>query len=260
LHFTKHFLHLKENAPRINQIFLALMACVVLVMPLSLFSSYSLSTRIGAILAIIAVFFVVFTGIFSIRQRYRPARYFLIAWAGFLVGVTAISLKNFGLVPRIFLTEFGMQIGSSMEVMLLSFALADRIKQMKAEKEKALQLQLAESQRVATLSRIFKKFVPPQFIKRISQKGIESIALGNVESGSLTILFSDIRSFTTLSGMMSPEETFKFLNAYMTLMEAPIQAHGGFVDKFIGDAIMALFDLRSDQSNAHSAIKAAISM
>lgn len=57
----------------------------------------------------------------------------------------------------------------------------------------------------------------------------------------ITILFADIRSFTTLSEKMTPEETFKFLNSYLNRIGPVIRSHNGFIDKYIGDAIMALF-------------------
>ena len=115
-------------------------------------------------------------------------------------------------------------------------------------------------EKIQNLTGTFQKFVPKQFLDRVAKEGIASIKLGNVESGYVTILFSDIRSFTTISESMTPEEIFRLLNFYMLKMEPPIQKYGGFVDKFIGDAIMALFDLETDQKGAHSAIDAAIGM
>ncbi len=57
----------------------------------------------------------------------------------------------------------------------------------------------------------------------------------------MTVLFNDIRSFTLLSERMSPDENFAFINDYLKYMYPPISTHGGFVDKYIGDAVMALF-------------------
>ena len=57
----------------------------------------------------------------------------------------------------------------------------------------------------------------------------------------MTVLFSDIRSFTSLSESMTPFENFNFLNSYLSRMGPEIRANGGFIDKYIGDAIMALF-------------------
>ena len=58
----------------------------------------------------------------------------------------------------------------------------------------------------------------------------------------MTILFSDIRNFTTLSEQMTPDENFAFINAYLERMGPVIRDHNGFIDKYIGDAIMALFE------------------
>ena len=69
------------------------------------------------------------------------------------------------------------------------------------------------------------------------------------------MLFADIRDFTTLSESITPEDNFKFINAYLTRMEPVIVAHQGFIDKYIGDAIMALFS-----GNADDALKAGIAM
>ncbi|MFB8791881.1 MAG: adenylate/guanylate cyclase domain-containing protein [Potamolinea sp.] len=57
----------------------------------------------------------------------------------------------------------------------------------------------------------------------------------------MTILFADIRSFTTLSEGMTPEQNFNFINSYLSRVSPVIRAHNGFIDKYIGDAVMALF-------------------
>jgi class 3 adenylate cyclase len=57
----------------------------------------------------------------------------------------------------------------------------------------------------------------------------------------MSVLFSDIRDFTALSESMTPQENFNFINAYLSRMEPVIIENQGFIDKYIGDAIMALF-------------------
>jgi adenylate cyclase len=127
---------------------------------------------------------------------------------------------------------------------------------------KTTKVQLAESEKIASMTQTFEKFVPKQFLKRIAGEGIENIKLGQAQSDIITVLFSDIRSFTALSETMSPQELLNFLNAYLQRMNKPIHDHYGFVDKFIGDAIMALFDLpeESDTEEAQCAVRAAIDM
>jgi class 3 adenylate cyclase len=71
----------------------------------------------------------------------------------------------------------------------------------------------------------------------------------------MTILFADIRSFTSLSEVMTPEENFKFQNSFLSQVVPVIREQGGFVDKFIGDAIMALFPFPPDK-----AVKAAVEL
>ena len=89
----------------------------------------------------------------------------------------------------------------------------------------------------------FYKFVPAPFIKILNpDKEIEHIELGSCVELDMTILFSDIRSFTTLSESISPSDVFEFINQYLAQMGRVIHAHDGFIDKYIGDAIMALFD------------------
>jgi len=95
--------------------------------------------------------------------------------------------------------------------------------------------------RLKSLNKTFERFVPRQFLNRIAKDGLEQIHLGNAESDIVTILFSDIRSFTSLSENMAPQEILNFLNAYFQQMNRPIHDNHGFIDKFIGDAIMALF-------------------
>jgi class 3 adenylate cyclase len=73
----------------------------------------------------------------------------------------------------------------------------------------------------------------------------------------MTIMFSDIRSFTTLSESMTPRENFNFLNSYLSRMGPEIRNHRGFIDKYIGDAIMALFPEKpEDAADAAVAMRA----
>jgi adenylate cyclase len=115
---------------------------------------------------------------------------------------------------------------------------------------------------VEMLSATFQKFVPSKFLDRIAKKGIESIEVGNAESDIITVLFSDIRDFTSISEKMSPEELLNFLNAYFKRMNQVIHKNNGVIDKFIGDAIMALYDRPEllNQDEARDAVKSAIAM
>ncbi|MCB1321674.1 MAG: adenylate/guanylate cyclase domain-containing protein, partial [Leptospiraceae bacterium] len=86
------------------------------------------------------------------------------------------------------------------------------------------------------------RFVPMEFLRILKKESIVDVELGNQVQKEMCVLFSDIRSFTTLSESMTPPENFAFINSYLRRMGPVIRKHGGFIDKYIGDAIMALFD------------------
>ncbi len=97
------------------------------------------------------------------------------------------------------------------------------------------------------------RFVPHQLLRLLNAESILDLELGEQTEKSMTILFSDIRDFTSLSESMSPQQTFAFINSFLGEMEPVISRHGGIIDKYIGDAIMALFPSGADEG-LHSAI------
>ncbi|NET89931.1 MAG: response regulator [Kamptonema sp. SIO1D9] len=99
------------------------------------------------------------------------------------------------------------------------------------------------------------RFVPREFLKFLERESIIDVQLGDQVQKTMTVLFSDIRSFTTISESMSPKQNFDFLNAYLSRVCPVIRSHRGFIDKYIGDAVMALFPDSPDD-----ALQAAIDM
>lgn len=100
----------------------------------------------------------------------------------------------------------------------------------------------------------YDRFVPHEFLSYLNKQSIIDVELNDNVEKQMTILFSDIRSFTSLSEGMTPEENFKFINGYLGIMGPIIRHNNGFIDKYIGDAIMALFD------NTDDAYRAALQM
>lgn len=99
------------------------------------------------------------------------------------------------------------------------------------------------------------RFVPHEFLSFLGYESIVEVKLGDAIDKEMSILFSDIRNFTSLSETMTPNDNFKFINGYLQRMEPAIENNNGFIDKYIGDAIMALFG-----GTADDAVKAGISM
>lgn len=99
------------------------------------------------------------------------------------------------------------------------------------------------------------RFVPHEFLDYLKKKSITEVKLGDQVQKSMSILFADIRDFTKLSESISPQENFNFLNSYLKRVGPHIRDNGGFIDKFIGDEIMALFPKDCD-----SAVQAAVNI
>lgn len=121
-----------------------------------------------------------------------------------------------------------------------------------------LRLIHAQESRIDEMGRVsqsYSRFVPRQFLRYLGRDSIEQVKLGDQVQKVMNLLFSDIRSFTTLSEKMTPQENFNFLNSYLMRIGPVIRKNNGFIDKYIGDAIMALFPDSPEDS-----LRAAIEM
>ncbi len=105
------------------------------------------------------------------------------------------------------------------------------------------------------LNKSYSRFVPHQLLKQLGSSDVSDISLGDCSEREMTVLFCDIRGFTTLSETMSPEANFRFINRYLSQIAPVINKHGGIIDKYLGDGIMALFPTGADD-----ALTAAINM
>ncbi len=110
-------------------------------------------------------------------------------------------------------------------------------------------------QNISNMTEAYSRFVPKQFLDFLGKESYVDIKLGDQVQKEMTVMFSDIRSFTEISEQMTPKENFDFINYYLGYMEPVIRNNNGFIDKYIGDSIMALFGM-----NAEDAINAAIEM
>lgn len=99
------------------------------------------------------------------------------------------------------------------------------------------------------------RFVPREFLDMLGKRSIVDLGLGDQTQREMSVMFCDIRDFTALSEGMSPAETFGFVNEYLGRVVPAIRAAGGIVDKYIGDAVMALFPGEPDD-----ALRAALAM
>lgn len=107
------------------------------------------------------------------------------------------------------------------------------------------------------LNKAYARFVPEEFLSLLGKKDIVNIELGNQIQKEMSVLVCDIRNFTTLSEKMTPKENIDFINAFLSHMSPIINQQHGFIDKYIGDAIMALYP---EASHPDDALDSAIAM
>ncbi len=189
--------------------------------------------------------------IWLIRSRSRVAWFFIVG---------SILVFGSGLFPLMLQNIINLDINApnyllvslTLEVLVFSWGLGYKMRQEQNERLKA---QEALNQELSKVNTAFGRFVPHEFIESLGYESVLEVSLGDQVEKEVTVLFADIRGYTTLAEEMTPSENFQFLNAYLGRLGPPIQAQGGFVNQYYGDGIMALF--LNDPSDA---LRAAIEM
>lgn len=139
LNFTRSFLGMDTLMPRTARL-VRMMAYLMAGCSIgSLVVPYALAIKVAVGSSLVSSTIVFVCGGISLASGARQARYFMLAWTALLVGISLYALKTFGLLPTNLLTEYAMQIGSALEAVLLSFALAHRMTILKEENERIQQ-------------------------------------------------------------------------------------------------------------------------
>lgn len=177
---------------------------------------------------------VIAAGVRRYMHRDRAAAYFTFALMALVVPAIFVIGGIVGILPLYPATEHGAHIGGIIMSILLSLGVAEQVNRV---------------------NRASQRFLPKPFLGKLGHASIADVKVGDSIEAEMTVLFSDIRNFTTRSEQLSPSETFLFLNTYLSYMVPAIEKNGGLIDKYIGDAIMALYP-----DSADSALAAALAM
>jgi len=129
----------------------------------------------------------------------------------------------------------------------------DELRRLRARLDAEIATRQGVERHLAQLQAAYARFVPAQLLDLLGKESILDVDWGNQAEKKMTILFSDIRGFASMSERMSPQQCFDFINEYLSFMEPVVLAHGGFIDKYIGDSVMALFPARGDDA-LHAAL------
>ncbi|MBP7584904.1 MAG: hypothetical protein KBA61_12760 [Spirochaetes bacterium] len=238
--FTSSYFDNRRNHPRLWKAGLMLVAALAVWGVGSFFiqpQRYAYFITSSIVSTVVYAFVIVNCGA-ALKAGDKTAKFFILGWSGLILFSSMYLGVVLELIPANWFTLNGIGIGSVYEAVMLSLALAQQVNVSRREKEDAIQKNLDNQIR---MTESFARFVPREFIQFLGRESIVDIQLGDQVQKTITILFSDIRSFTALSEKNTPQETIDFLNSYLMSIGPIIRKNRGFIDKYIGDAIMALF-------------------
>ncbi|MEM6345753.1 MAG: adenylate/guanylate cyclase domain-containing protein [Bacteroidota bacterium] len=235
-------------------------------LPILLLFLTGMSTIVYACLAIGAMIFLPIWGFRVYSKGYSPAKYYLLATGFLFLGVIVPIILSFFTDE---LSEAGYKLGdlnptileAGIALQLCLFALAVGHKRNLLEKERraALENNLEIQQKINAAT---DRFVPYEFLRSLGRESILDVNLGDQVEKRVTLFFSDIRDYTTLSEQMTPKQNFIFLNQYLGRVGPVIKTNRGFVNQYYGDGLLALF-LPNGQEGVLSeqdAVRAALDM
>ena len=186
-----------------------------------------------------------------LRHHRNRVSYYFIAGSGSVI-VIGLGLANLGHLMGWTFTFIIFLCTVVVEIIFFSMSLAYRIH---ATEQERLRTQQALNEELSKVNSAFGRFVPHEFLRSLGRERVVDIQLGDSVEKEVSVLFSDIRGYTALSEQMTPQENFRFLNAYLGRMGPAIQTNRGFVNQYYGDGIMALFTQGADD-----ALKASLAM
>nr|CAA6807548.1 MAG: Adenylate cyclase (EC [uncultured Thiotrichaceae bacterium] len=198
-------------------------------------SSYTmLPYQIITVLSCLYICYVLFR---AAQQQREDIWWFIAGFTSFFLAVLNDVLTDMELLNSMLLIPFGLFLFIFSQAFILSRRFSRAFS------------------RIEKLTQAYQRFVPVEFLSNLKQDDIVDVQLGDYVEQTMSVMFTDIRAFTSMAENMTPQETFNFLNSYLSRMEPAINNHNGFIDKYIGDEIMALFG-----NSANDAVNAAIAM
>lgn len=245
LSFSRRFLNIKEYSIFLSNWMIFLIWVGYILVGITFFVEVSIPVLFANIHPFFGISTLVIAMIWSVKRKYKPAYYFASAWFFLLFGVNLFILTSLNFIEANIITQFSQLVGASIEAILLSLALGYRINDLRGKEENAQKEKLEQETKARAyqekMTESFKRFVPEEFLKNLNKKSILEIERGDSIQTEMAILFSDIRGYTNFSENLDSKTLFKFLNEYLEKIETIIKKHDGFIDKFIGDAVMAIF-------------------
>jgi len=279
--FTFRFLQITKKQPLAYYIGWGILISQASVVLITFLQWFQLAVILGQTLSLIALVYYIAAGVGALKRKVPTAKFFLLAWTSFFsLAIIAILAAN-NIIANNFFTMHGIFIGHMTEVLLLSFALADRINWLKSENEntqKRIIFQMEENdklqvkmnreleqkvtERTAELQfqkdrsdELLLNILPEEVAEELKSKGHADAKL--IEH--VTVMFSDFQGFTQISENLSPNELVSVINECFSAFDNIIQKYGIEKIKTIGDSYMAAGGLPSpNTTHAMDVVKACL--
>ena len=282
LKFTEHYMDLAKSVfpwrKIINAAILVVIALVIIDFVVFIndtsYDVYGTDNWVSdsKLIAYMAIFVLIAViSVIRIRQKFRPATFFLLAISGFIIsGSLLLAVGLYDMDQLDFIDPLLAQTGLLLTVILFSLGSGYRTRRLKKDREAALeetilmqeQANITLQEKNALKDQFIEasgKFVPHAFIKALGRGDITEVALGDSVSRDVTVLFGDVRDYTTIAEGLSPEETYTFVREVHELTGPVIREHNGFINDYAGDGVMAIFpDGPKDGLEAAIAIQKAL--
>ena len=200
---------------------------------LVLFTKVKFFTEINVtyqIFTLATVSYLLFAMIRSLFKKREDIIYFFLGMLIIIAAVVHDILVASHLIHNFYIFGYGLVAF----ILFQSTIIASRFSRAFLKSEELTETLIVTNSSIA-------RFVPSEFLRLLNKNNIVDVKLGDHLKKEMTIFFSDIRGFTSLSEKLSSEEVFGFLNTYFKETVSIISRNNGFVDKIIGDGIMAIF-------------------
>jgi diguanylate cyclase (GGDEF)-like protein len=258
--FARHFLDLRQRWPLGDRVGLGLIVFFIALGLASFLLPYRIATPLASAAVFPSVIWIVIATVVVRRRGYAPAGLFLLAWAMFLLGTAAFTMVAFGVLPKMFLTEYGVQIGSALEMILLSFALAYRYAALRNENERIVRdaneqlernvaartfelstaleqlaqanTQLSESNRRDRLTGVYNR----HHFRELLEDQLRDAREGRRQ---LAVLMIDLDHFKAINDRLGHLAGDDCLRTVARIMSAEVSARGGVLARFGGEEFVA---------------------
>lgn len=274
--FTYSFLNLKKYAPRYRKIVVIVAVAGFVIALFSPILPIFVLTRLSTYVIMINALALTVAGFLAWKGGNKYARLFVAAWICYLLGALLLIGRNMGLLPANLVTNNFANIGSAMEVVLLSLALADKVRILRLEKEESdmTVLQMQRELNASLENKVALRTAQLQEERDKSEKLLlnilpKSIADELKESGQakakkheqVSVVFTDFVNFTHICEVLSPEELVNELDQCFRLFDEISYKYGLEKIKTIGDAYLCACGVPSfREDHAIASVKAAAEM